>query len=119
LDAEVLQTHLDRKAIIFFRRIFSEKQKPEDGYPIDTPGSPPAVYRSAMEASSFEKMLWNDFWDLANNPKTAAGRGVRAAHGQAVYIKLLPGRRYVLEQRLTGDLTIRPLDSSAFPDQTF
>lgn len=110
LGEEVLRSYLANKAIIFFRRVFSEKQKPEDGFPLDTPGSPPGIYRSGSISTPFEQQLWRDFWDIANNPKLAASRGVRAAHGQAVYTKLLPGKYYVLEQRLTGDLTIRPLD---------
>ncbi len=110
LDDEVLQSHLSKKAIIFFRRVFSEKQKPEDGFPIDAPGNPPAVYSTDREPTRFAEMLWKDFWEMANNTKLAESRGVRAAHGQAVYIKLLPGKCYILEQRLAGDLTIRPLD---------
>jgi hypothetical protein len=113
LDQEILRSHLARKAIIFFRRVFSEKQKPEDGFPIDTPGNPPVVYSTGKGPTPFTELLWRDFWEMANNTKLAESRGVRAAHGQAVYTKLLPGRRYVLEQRLTGDLTIRPMDMPA------
>jgi hypothetical protein len=110
LSAEILQSHLAKKAIIIFRRVFSEKQKPKDGYPLDTPGATPDVYRADSPLTDFESMLWKDFWAIANNPKLAASRGVRAAHGQAVYTKLLPGKQYILEQRLMGDLTIRPLE---------
>ncbi len=110
LSTEVLRTHLSKKAIIFFRRVFSEKQKPEDGFPLDVPGGPPDVYRVGSRTTPFEQQLWSDFWEMANDPKLAANRGVRAAHGQAVYTKLLAGKHYVLEQRLMGDLTIRPLN---------
>jgi hypothetical protein len=57
--------------------------------------------------------LWRDFWALANDPRLAADRGVRAAHGLAVYTRLQLRRYYVLEQRLDGDLTIRPVDLPA------
>ena len=109
LSTEVLRSHLKMKAIIFFRRVFSEKQKPEDGFALDVPGGAPGIYRVGSQATSFERKLWRDFWAMANDPKLAASHGVRAAHGQAVYTKLLPGKHYVLEQRLMGDLTIRPV----------
>jgi hypothetical protein len=109
LDTELLRSHLTKKAIIFFRRVFSEKQKPEDGFALDTPGGAPDIYRVDSKTTSFEQKLWKEFWDMANDPKLAASHGVRAAHGQAVYTKLLPGKHYVLEQRLMGDLTIRPV----------
>ena len=113
LSEAVLQSYLARKAIIFFRRVFSDKQNPEDGFPLDTPGNPPGPYRPGAAMTPFERQLWKEFWDLANDPRLAASRGVRAAHGQAVYTKLQPGKYYVLEKRLSGDLTIRPVDLPA------
>lgn len=113
LSEDVLQSNLARKAIIFFRRVFSEKQKPEEGFPLDTPGNPPEPYRPGAAMTPFERQLWKEFWDLANDPRLAASRGVRAAHGQAVYTKLQRGKYYVLEKRLSGDLTIRPVDLPA------
>jgi hypothetical protein len=117
LDEGALNAQLSRKAIIFFRRIFSEKQKPEEGFPLDTPGSPPGVYRPASAISPFENRLWREFWEIANNPQLAAARGVRAAHGQAVYTRLIKGKRYILERRTMGDLTIRPADSDTAFEQ--
>ncbi len=113
LEQEVLDAHLANKAIIFFRRVFGEKQKPEDGFPLDAPGGIPETYRPSREVTPFEQKLWDEFWLLANDPKLARTRGVRAAHGQAVYTKLQPGKYYVLEQRLVGDLTIRPMELPA------
>lgn len=109
LSEDVLRSYLARKAIIFFRRVFSEKQKPEDGFPLDVPGNPPGPYRPGATLTPFEQQLWKDFWDLANDSRLAGSRGVRAAHGQAVYTKLQRGKYYVLEKRLAGDLTIRPI----------
>ena len=113
LSDEILRSHLARKAIIFFRRVFSEKQKPEAGFPLDTPGEPPGPYRPGAALTPFEQALWRDFWLLASDPRLAADRGVRAAHGLAVYTRLQPGKYYLLEQRLAGDLTIRPIDLPA------
>ena len=77
------------------------------------PERPSAPYRRGVPASAFEQRLWAQFWELANDPQLAKEHGVRAAHGQAVSMKLQPGKYYVLEQRLTGDMTIRPVDVPA------
>ena len=50
LSDEILRSHLARKAIIFFRRVFSEKQKPEAGFPLDTPGDPPGPIGRALRS---------------------------------------------------------------------
>jgi hypothetical protein len=113
LGREVLNQYLENKAIIFFRRVFGEKQKPQDGYPLDTPGSAPGIYGAATAKTTFEAQLWKEFWELATDPSRARERGVRAAHGQAVYTKLQKGKYYILERRLTGDLSIRPADLPA------
>jgi len=112
LKKETLNPELLHKSIIFFRRVFSEKQKPEEGIALDTPNQPPAPYQ-VREPSDLEKQLWKEFWTLANDPKLAKERGVRAAHGQAVYTQLKKDKYYVLEQRLSGDMTIRPIDVPA------
>lgn len=113
LKQQDLAAPLMNKAIIFFRRVFSDKQRPEDGFPLDAPGQPPEPYRHKKPASLFERQLWAQFWELANDPRLAEEHGVRAAHGQAVSMKLQPGKYYVLEQRLDGDMTIRPVDVPA------
>lgn len=111
-DADTAR-HLLDKSIIIFRRLFSDKQKPEDGFPLDVSGQSPEPYRGSSVPTQFEQNLWKEFWELANNPKLAKERGVRAAHGQAVYTKLQPNKYYVLERRLSGDMTIRPVDVPA------
>lgn len=99
---------LTGKSVIFFRRIFGEKQKPEDGLPIDSFGQAPGAYRGKTPPTEVEQQLWKEFWDLANDADLAKKRGVRAAHGEAVYTELKKDTLYVLERRFGGDLTIRP-----------
>ncbi|HEY3318891.1 MAG TPA: hypothetical protein VGP72_00235 [Planctomycetota bacterium] len=113
IDQKELSENLLGKSIMIFRRVFSSKQKPEEGFPLDIPGDAPEVYRPSVPQTAFEKQLWKEFWTLVNDPKLAKDRGVRAAHGQAVSIKLKKGKYYVLERRLAGDLTIRPVDVPA------
>jgi hypothetical protein len=108
LRNEKLDEALTGKSIIFFRRIFSEKQKPEDGLRLDASGEAPAVYKGAGgPEDALEKQLWAEFWELANNPERAEKRGVRAAFGNATYIKFLKGRYYVVERRVNGPPTLR------------
>jgi hypothetical protein len=108
LKQEHLAEPLLHKALIVFRRVFGEKQKPEDGFPLDQPGAAPGVY-ATKDQSALERKLWSQFWQLANDLKLAREHGVRAAHGQAVYTKLVLGKRYIIEQRVTGEMTIKPV----------
>jgi hypothetical protein len=113
LKQDLVAEKLLGKSIIFFRRIFGAKQRPEDGFPLDAPNNAPGSYRGKLEPTKLEQQLWKEFWELAVNPTLAKERGVRAAHGQAVSTKLVPGKYFVLERRLSGDLTIRPVDVPA------
>ena len=60
--------------------------------------------------SEFEKKLWGDFWEFANDPKKAAEMGIRAANGEAVSVKVREGKTYSISLRASGGLSIRPLD---------
>ena len=106
---------LRNRSLLLFRRIFSEKQAPERGYSLDAVGAEPAGYRSGGKLSDFERAMWARFWEYVTEPEKAKKEGVRAAHGDAVYTKLLPGKRYRLELRASDGLTIRLDDSSAQP----
>lgn len=106
-NPEIAQ-QLVKKSIILFRRVFSEKQKPEDGSPLDVNGDSPVVYAGENPPSKAERELWANFWKLANDAELAKDHGVRAAHGQAVSMKLENGKKYIIESRASGELTIRP-----------
>lgn len=95
-------------SIVLFRRLFGEHQNPADGFPLDTSGSRPAAYSRGSLPSDFERRLWNDFWDFANDPEKARAAGVRAAHDEAPSIELRPGKKYRIELRASDGLSIRP-----------
>jgi hypothetical protein len=97
---------LGSTSICLFRRLFSETQKPVDGFPLDRVGVEPVVYRHGEQVSKEEQEIWTQFWDYANNPALAEKAGVRAAHGEAPYIKLRPGKLYKVELRASGGLTV-------------
>jgi hypothetical protein len=101
-------TELVGKSIIIFRRVFSDKQQPEKGETIDKEGQEPLAYAGNHAPDKLERELWQDFWKLANDPDLAKARGVRAAHGEAVSMKVAPDKVYIIEKRASGDLTIRP-----------
>ena len=97
-------------AICLFRRLFGENQSPSDGVPIDPAGEQPLVYAGDEPPPPLHRDLWNRFWEYANDPDLARERGVRAIHGEAPFIELRPGKRYRVELRASGGLTIRTLD---------
>lgn len=95
-------------SLCLFRRVFGENQKPSEGFALDAVGAQPARYRDGQQQPEFEKELWQKFWDYANNPEAARKKGVRAAHGEAPYQKLIPGKRYRVLLRSSGGLTFEP-----------
>ena len=98
---------LKGSALCLFNRLFSEKQKPEEGFKLDAEGETPKPYKlDSPDASEFEKELWGNFWKLAQDPEFAKTKGVRAAHGQAPSMKLQEGSTYKLEMRNTGEQSI-------------
>lgn len=93
-------------SLCLFRRLFGEKQKPEQGVALDSPGQLPAVYSPGDAPEPFYTDLWARFWDYANDPELAREQGVRAAHGEAPFVELRPGMTYRLELRASGGLSI-------------
>lgn len=92
-------------SLCLFRRLFSERQSPEEGVPLDAEGQVPIPYGDDANASLAG--LWMRFWDYANDPAAAEALGVRAIHGEAPFIELRPGRSYVVELRSSGGLSVR------------
>ncbi|MHC4428248.1 MAG: hypothetical protein ACYS0D_06550 [Planctomycetota bacterium] len=96
--------------LVLFRRIFGERQQPTDGYVLDRVGVRPKVYSRGAPLSDFERGIWENFWQIANAPGQAAAQGIRAAHGEAVSMKLHPGRSYKIVLRASDGLSIVPED---------
>lgn len=105
-------------SICLFRRIFSSKQEPDDGYVLDKANSRPTAYSRGEAPSEFEDKIWRNFWDIANSPEKAKELGIREAHGDAVSVKLLPGKVYRLTLRASGGPSIpppKPLEITPLP----
>jgi hypothetical protein len=99
------------KSLLLFRRAFGDRQKPVDGVPLFRAegASPiPEVAQVDPAPSEFERGLWARFWDYANDPRRAAGDGIRIAQGEAPHIKPVAGQVYKLTLRAAGGLEITP-----------
>lgn len=94
------------KALLLFRRIFTNRVKPDDGYVLDRNGAPPDLYAGRTPPSPFERELWGKFWEMANSEELAKQSGVKAMHGQAVYGRLMPNMVYTLLMRSTGEMIL-------------
>jgi hypothetical protein len=94
-------------SICLFTRVFGEEQKPNDGAPLEVAGRRPRVYAGDEAPDPFYDDLWERFWEYANDPEAAKARGVRAIHGEAPFLEVAPGKRYLLELRASGGLSFR------------
>lgn len=97
-------------SLCLFRRVFSEDTLPSEGIALDEVGMRPQAYSRGGAMSEFEKRLWGDFWEFANDPKKAAEMGIRAANGEAVSIKVREGKTYSISLRASGGLSIAPIE---------
>ncbi len=95
-------------SLCLFRRLYGEFQEPSQGYTLDETNVRPAAYGEGP-INEYEREIWNNFWNIANDVQLAAGLGIRAAHGEAVSMRLLPDRKYQVVLRASDGLTIRPL----------
>lgn len=110
-DKFIEQADLDRStSLVLFQRVFGEHQQPVQGFQLDTVGTRPTAYARGTENSDFEKKIWDDFWLIANDPKRAADIGIRAANGEAVSIRVRPGKTYEIDLKASGGMTIRPVE---------
>jgi hypothetical protein len=108
-DKYVEEADLERStSLVLFRRIFGEKQQPADGFPLDEVGVRPQAYARGGQMSEFEKKIWGDFWNIANDEAKAKDLGIRAAHGEAVSIKVQKGKAYKMQLRASDGLSILP-----------
>jgi multidrug efflux pump subunit AcrA (membrane-fusion protein) len=112
-DKYVEQADLERgTSLLLFKRIFGSGQKPDEGYPLDEFGSAPHAYARGGKMSDFEKKIWDDFWNIANDSARAKQLGIRAAHGGAPFMKVEKGKSYKILLRASGDPTIVPDETS-------
>jgi hypothetical protein len=123
IDAWTVKFEFDRvaqgdplagKTLILLRRFYSDRVAPQDGIPIDTPGSVPPGY-AASETARFEQVIWKNFWTLADDPVRARAMGVRVAQGEAVYQRVRNGQCYELIVDNAGGMNMTPFTDTSGP----
>ncbi len=105
-------------SLCLFRRVFSENQVPTKGVSLDEVGMRPQAYGRSGELTDFEQQLWGEFWEFANDPEKAAEMGIRAAHGEAVSVKVREGTSYNVTLRASGGLSIEPIETAPDDNQS-
>ncbi len=108
-DEYVERAEIDRAtSLVLFRRIFGEYQEPRHGHTLDQVGTQPLVYSRGGKPSELERKIWSEFWMIANDEARAKELGIRAAHGEAVSIKVKKGKSYRVTLRASDGLSIQP-----------
>lgn len=108
-DEYVKRADLERSgSLVLFRRIFGEFQEPNQGFPLEEQGEQPKIYSGDREPSELERRIWRDFWAIANDPQLSAELGIRALHGEAVSVRVRPGKSYKITLRASDGLSIVP-----------
>ena len=94
------------RAMYLWRRIYGEKQTPEQGFPIEAEGQPSPRYAQLCEKLSIEdgQLFWDEIWQLSNNPKRLENLGIKAVYGNAIYRQLKPGLIYIFKVSASGTL---------------
>lgn len=99
------------RTLVLLKRIYSDRMKPEEGLPIDTPGAVPPGYATG-DIGRFEKAVWDNFWSIATDAKRAADYGVRVAQGEAVYKPVRSGQTFELVVDAAGGMSLTPLSQA-------
>jgi hypothetical protein len=108
-DKYVQEADLERgTSLILFKRLFGNDQKPDEGFPLDEQGVAPKAYARGGKMNDFEKAIFSDFWSLANDKAKAEAKGIRAAHGDAVSMKVEKGKTYKVQLRASDGPSIVP-----------
>ncbi|MHC5165165.1 MAG: hypothetical protein ACYSOS_00475 [Planctomycetota bacterium] len=92
------------RAMYLWRRLYGEKQTPEQGFAIEVKGQPSPRYGQLCEKLSIDEgqLFWDEIWQLSNNPKRLENLGIKAVYGNAVYRQLKPGLIYIFKVSSTG-----------------
>lgn len=96
------------RTLVLFRRVYSDRMAPRDGFPIDTPGAIPPGYAASAEGR-LEQAIWKRFWEIAANPDVAREYGVRVAQGEVVYKPVRAGQSLELTVDAAGGLNLATL----------
>ncbi len=94
------------KALYLWRRVYSEKMAPEQGFAIEEPGAEPQRYGDLLKLLPMKQkqLFWSNIWDLANDPDKLKEHDIEAIYGNAVYSRLREGLIYVFKINSAGQV---------------
>ena len=94
------------RSMYLWRRVYSDKMRPEDGFAIEAEGDEPKRYADISSKFNLKdkELFWEEIWKLADDPESLAEYGVSAIYGNVVYRKVQPGLVYVFKISSTGSL---------------
>jgi len=94
------------RAMYLWRRIYCESMAPQNGLPIESPGTEPQRYADLMSRLSVGQrdLFWTNIWDLANNLDKLKEYGITAIYGNVIYSQLKVGLIYVFKISPTGQV---------------
>ena len=94
------------RALYLWRRVYSDKMRPEDGFPIETPGDEPKRYADICSKLDLKnkELFWKEIWKLADDKEHLAEYGISAIYGNVIYRKVQPGLVYVFKINNAGSL---------------
>ena len=92
------------RALYLWRRVYGDRQPPEQGFPIEEIGREPGRYADILARLPVHdrSLFWSEIWELSNDPERLKQAGVKAIFGNAVYKKLRPGLIYVFKINNSG-----------------
>ncbi len=94
------------RALYLWRRVYSERMPPGEGFAIEEPGAEPRRYSDLLQTLPVQhrQVFWAGIWDLANDPEKLREHGIKAIYGSVIYQKLREGLIYVFKISPTGQL---------------
>jgi hypothetical protein len=94
------------KALYLWRRVYSDKMRPEDGFAIEMEGEEPKRYADICSKLNLKdkELFWKEIWKLADDNESLAEYGITAIYGNVVYRKVQPGLVYVFKISSMGSL---------------
>jgi hypothetical protein len=94
-------------SIALFTRIYGNRQSPDEGSTIDTPGQIPGYYQDIdQHVTKFETDLWTNFWKLAGDEAYRKQMGVRVCNGEGPWWPCETDKLYTISIESSGGLNV-------------
>lgn len=106
-DFHVKKGHpLKGKSAYLFMKVFMLTDNGAEVFNINDVNGIPSGYEVEGANNSFERKLWQEFWEYALNPKKAGQTGIKSAQLEAPGTKFIPGMIYTVMIEHDGGLRI-------------